>query len=516
MIFPTTSRQEHPRILTPDQRLRVFVSSTLHELAPERAAARAAIDSLNLTPILFELGARPHPPRELYRSYLEQSQVFVGIYWESYGWLAPGATISGLEDEFILSDGKPQLVYVKEPAPEREQKLTWFLDAMCDEGSASYKHFGTPEELEHLLRDDLAVLLAERFAPAESDLPRGTLTMVFTDIEESTQLVRSLGSEFARALGEHHTLLGDAWSQHGGREVGVEGDACFAVFRSARDAVSAAVDAQRALAAHAWPEDVELRVRMGIHTGEPELGGTNYIGLGVHRAARIAAAAHGGQVLLSETTRQVVEGDEPAGVALLDLGLLRLKDFDEPRHLYQLVVDGLPSEFPAPRTIDERSPRMHALPPQRTTLVGRGRELAEIERLFDEGVRLLTITGPGGIGKTRLAIEAAGLLQHRYADGVAYVPLESVASPQFVVPALAGALGLREPGGDVLSAIVSHLQAKAILLVFDNFKHVTEAAPVVSRLLADLPDLTVLVDEPTLVAPRRRARVAGAAARSGD
>jgi hypothetical protein len=150
-------------ILTPDQRVRVFVSSTLEELADERAAVRRAVESLHLAPVMFELGARPHPPRSLYRSYLEQSHVFVGLYWQRYGWVAPGTEVSGIEDEYLLSEGKPRLVYVKRPAPATEERLAALLDRIRTEGDVSYRAFGTAAELERLVADDLAILLSETF-----------------------------------------------------------------------------------------------------------------------------------------------------------------------------------------------------------------------------------------------------------------------------------------------------------------------------------------------------------------
>ena len=296
-------------ILTPDQRLRVFVSSTLQELAPERAAALDAIAALRLTPVLFELGARPHPPRELYRSYLEQSHVFVGIYWQSYGWVAPDAQISGLEDEYLLAATKPRLMYVKEPAEEREPRLADLLDRLRSQGSVSYKRFETADELRELISYDLAVLLTERF--------------------------------------------------------------------------------QRA--------------------------------------------------------------DEPVAQA-------------------------------------------RSAPAQATQLFGRSQELAEIERLLrSDSVRLLTITGPGGIGKTRLAVEAAHRLGGDYPDGVAFVPLEGLDSAALVEPTVAAALGIRDGGGEPLERLASHLRTRHILLVLDNFEHVVEAAPSVALLLEAAPQLTVLV-----------------------
>src|SRR6266496_4077012 len=166
-------------ILTPDQRVRVFISSTLEELAAERAAARRAIARLHLVPVWYESGARPHPPRPMYRAYLRQSQVFVGIYWQRYGWVAPGMEISGLEDEYRLAAGKPMLLYLKRPAPDREPRLAAMIEGIRAAGTASYRIFATPRELERLLADDLAVLLSESFAGAaigtDAELPAGTV-----------------------------------------------------------------------------------------------------------------------------------------------------------------------------------------------------------------------------------------------------------------------------------------------------------------------------------------------------
>src|SRR5438552_4509510 len=160
---PTEAASTPPVIRTPDQRVRVFVSSTLDELAPERAAAREAVTQLRLTPVLFESGARPYPPRELYRAYLGQSDIFIGLYWQRYGWVAPGMQVSGLEDEYQLATGKPKLIYIKTPAPEREQDLHTLLDRIRTEDTASYQKFATPEELRERIANDLAQLLTERF-----------------------------------------------------------------------------------------------------------------------------------------------------------------------------------------------------------------------------------------------------------------------------------------------------------------------------------------------------------------
>src|SRR6516225_2197032 len=243
-------------ILTPDQRVRVFISSTLGELAAERAAARRAIVRLHLVPVWYESGARPHPPRRMYRAYLEQSQVFVGIYWQRYGWVAPGMGISGLEDEFRLAAGKPMLLYLKRPAPDLEPRLAAMIDGIREAGTVSYRTFSTPKELERLLADDLAILLSESFAgaapgagppggspvePGEAELPAGTVTFLLTDIQGSTRLWETAPVAMTEALERHNRLLTEVIEGHSGVVVTSrgEGDSFFAVFPSAVSAVEA-------------------------------------------------------------------------------------------------------------------------------------------------------------------------------------------------------------------------------------------------------------------------------------
>jgi Domain of unknown function (DUF4062) len=229
-------------ILTPDQRVRVFISSTLEELAAERAAARRAIRRLHLVPVWYESGARPHPPRSMYRAYVEQSQVFVGIYWQRYGWVAPGMEISGLEDEYRLAAGKPMLLYLKRPAPGQEPRLAAMIDTIRAAGTVSYRTFATPRELERLLADDLAVLLSESFAgaaagtgaagvspagavePGEADLPAGTITFLLTDIEGSTRLWETMPDAMEAALEQHNRLLTNVIEDHGGVVVTSRGE----------------------------------------------------------------------------------------------------------------------------------------------------------------------------------------------------------------------------------------------------------------------------------------------------
>ena len=273
-------------ILTPDQRVRVFISSSLGELAVERAAARRAITRLHLVPVWYESGARPHPPRSMYRAYLDQSQVFVGIYWQRYGWVAPGMEISGLEDEFRLAAGKPMLLYLKRPAPDLEPRLAAMLDGIRAAGTVSYRTFGTARELERLLADDLAVLLSESFAGAaaglgeggHAGLPAGTVTFLLTDIEGSTRLWEAAPEAMEVALERHNRLLTEVIEDHGGVVVTSrgEGDSFFAVFPSAVAAVEAAGACQLRLGTEDWPEGVVLRVRMGLHTGEAHVQEGDY------------------------------------------------------------------------------------------------------------------------------------------------------------------------------------------------------------------------------------------------
>lgn len=319
-------------------------------------------------------------------------------------------------------------------------------------------------------------------------LPTGTVTFLVTDVEGSTRLLLALGTGFGEVIDAHHALLRKAVADGGGVTVSTAGDSVFAVFPSARRAVEAAVTAQRALAAHPWPAGHAVRVRMGLHTGEAMLGGDDYVGLDVHRTARIGAAAHGGQVLLSAATSALVAGALPAGVDLLDLGQHRLKDLAHPEQLHQLVVDGLPAQFPPVRSAGGRAV---LLPLPRTDFVPRPEVQTVLELLGR--TRLLTLTGPGGTGKTRLAIEAALRSADQYPDGVAFVDLAPVPHPDLVASAIVGTLGLEPGTASPLERLDAHLHERRMLLVLDNFEQVRDAAGVVSSLLAASPGLRVLV-----------------------
>ncbi len=324
----TEEQEGKAAIRTPDQRLRVFVSSTLGELADERAAVARAISALRLTPVLFELGARPHPPRELYRAYLTQSDIFIGVYWQRYGWIGPDMDISGLEDEFRLSHSIPRLLYVKTPAPDREPRLDAMIGELQTEGTDSYRSFSTPRELGRLVRDDLAQLLSERFTAADS------------------------------------------------------------------------------------------------------------------RADRSASPA-------SDT--------------------------------------------------DQRGPR--SLPVTSTSLIGREHDIVEVAKLLETpDVRLVTLTGPGGIGKTRLAIAVGEQLDDRYRRGTVFVPLASIAQSELVLPRIADAVGATVEGArQPLDVLVEHFADTRTLLVLDNLEQVVGVAPELDQLLGRCPGLELLATSRTVL-----------------
>ncbi len=321
-------------------------------------------------------------------------------------------------------------------------------------------------------------------------LPTGTVTFLFTDIEGSTKLLQQLRDEFPIVLADQRDLLRAAFQRWNGHEVDTQGDAFFVAFPRALDAVSAAVEAQVSLASHAWPQGVSVRIRMGLHTGEPTLTGTGYVGIDVHRAARMCAVGHGGQVLLSRSTYDLVEGGLPVGASIRDLGEHRLKDLQRPERVFQLVIQDLPHHFPPLKSLDSLP---NNLPIQLTSFVGREQEMAAVKRLLLT-TRLLTLTGVGGTGKTRLALQVAADLLDSYTDGVWLVELASLSDPALVPQTVAITLGVREEGGrPILTTLSDYLRGKKMLLVFDNCEHLIETCAIMAdALLHSCPHLKVL------------------------
>ena len=313
-------------------------------------------------------------------------------------------------------------------------------------------------------------------------LPAGTLTLVFTDIAGSTRLLGQLGADYGELLARHRRTIRAVTSSHGGVPVDTEGDSTFAVFRKATDAVSAALEIM------ASRSEGPIRVRIGIHTGEPEATDEGYVGLDVHLAARICAAAQAGQILLSQTARDLIRAQ------VRDLGQYRIKDFNQPVRLFQLGQE----RFDLPRT-----PPVAHLPGRPTRLVGRTQELRELEDL--SAVRqLITLTGPGGSGKTRLVLELADRIQDRYEDGVFFVDLAAIRDPGLVPSTIAGALSIRaEPSQTPLAAIVDRLSNRRVLLILDNLEQVLGAATYVAELVAQCPSVHVLATS------RARLRIRG-------
>jgi predicted ATPase/class 3 adenylate cyclase len=321
-----------------------------------------------------------------------------------------------------------------------------------------------------------------------------TVTFLFTDIEGSTRLELDLGTARYAALRERHReLLRAAFAAHGGEERSTEGDSFFVLFDSARSAIRAAIDGQRALAAEPWPDGVAVKVRMGVHSGEALLEFGDVAGYDVNRAARIAGTAWGGQIVVSDAVRALADG---AGEAfqLRGLGEHRLKDLLAPERLSQVVAPGLPEEFPPLRSLDTRP---NNLPTQLTSFVGRHDELEEALRLL-RGTRLLTLTGPGGIGKTRLSLQIAAAAADDFPDGVWFVPLEPVRERELVAPTIARVIGVTDKANrPVLDGIAEALGSGRVLFVLDNFEQAIDAAPIIPEMLARSAGLRILVSSRT-------------------
>jgi predicted ATPase/class 3 adenylate cyclase len=323
------------------------------------------------------------------------------------------------------------------------------------------------------------------------DLPAGTVTFLFTDIERSTELVQRLGDRaYADLVATYRAQLRAVFTSSGGREIDTQGDAFFVVFARAHDALGAALAIQETIATRSWPHNAQLQVRIGLHTGTPMVEGDTYVGVDIHRAARVCAAGHGGQVLLSQTTCELVADALPPGVQVQDLGEHRLRDLRRPERIFQVLHRFLPPGLPPLRSL---SVQPHNLPVQLTSFIGRDREIAEVKRLLTR-TRLVTLTGPGGSGKTRLALQAASEVLSAYPDGVWLVELATLTDPDLVRSAVATAVGVREhTGRPLLQTLTDALHNTHLLVILDNCEHlVTACAEVAEVLLRMAPHLTIL------------------------
>jgi predicted ATPase/class 3 adenylate cyclase len=318
-------------------------------------------------------------------------------------------------------------------------------------------------------------------------LPTGTVTFLFTDIEGSTGLLERLGDDYPDLLGLYRRTAEETVTSHRGAIFGAEGDGLFAAFPEAGEAITSAIDAQRRFGEIDWPGNAEVKVRMGIHTGAPTLIGDDYTGIDVHRTARIMAAAWGGQVLISEATRSLIT-DLDAGCR--ELGLFAMKGLTRSERLYQLEANGIESDFPPVRA----RRREVELPVPATAMIGRDSEIEEVVRLLEEGARLVTLTGEGGIGKSRLALAVATRIGAQFSDGVGYVDLSNEANPERMAATVVEQLGLAaDPSGAALESLVDHFTSLQTLLVLDGFERVSRAAVQLADLVTRCPDLRVLV-----------------------
>lgn len=342
------------------------------------------------------------------------------------------------------------------------------------------------------------------------DLPQGRLALVFTDIEGSTRLLQALGPQYPAQLAAHRRILRACFAAHCGVEVDTQGDSFFAVFGAVRDAIAAVVQAQRELHAFDWPVGFPLRVRIGLHCGEPEPTGEGYVGLDLHRCARLMGSGHGGQILLSgEAAHEAAQeaGARMNGAELRDMGEHHLKGLPHPERIFELRVNGLCADFPPLRTIDNRP---HNLPALGSPIVGREREIADLRAQLQAGANLITLLGPGGTGKTRLALAVAAATRDLWPDGVFFVPLAPIAAPtkedlanndlacnnaieDSIADAVARALGLRDDGSQtVAQRLPLHLKERKMLLVLDNFEHLVSGAKVVAKWRECCPHLAIL------------------------
>lgn len=337
-----------------------------------------------------------------------------------------------------------------------------------------------------------------------------TLTFLFSDIEQSTALLRRLGDDaYAQVLTDHHQIVRNELVDHGGKEEGTQGDAFFAVFTSPSACISAALGIQRNLTTHHWPDGEILKVRIGIHTGEASENSTGLVGYEIHRAARIAAVGHGGQILLSSSSAGLVETSLPSDLALRELGSHRLKDLGRPETIFQLLADGLEANFPPLRSLD--NPELaNNLPTSLSPMIGRNVEMIEVRRLVVES-RLVTLTGAGGSGKTRIALQVAAEMLDGSGEGVWFVDLAPISDPDQVPSTALNAMGMRQqPDRSPMQSLHDTLQSQNVLIVLDNCEHLIDAvAKLVEHIGRGCPRVTIVATsrEPLGVAGEQIYRV---------
>ncbi len=320
-------------------------------------------------------------------------------------------------------------------------------------------------------------------------MPSGTVSLLFTDIAGSTRLLEELGDAYATLLSDHHRLVSEAITRHGGSHVDAAGDGLFVSFPTARAALLASIDAQRAIGSHRWPEAADVRVRMGLHTGEPMSAASGYVGIDVHRAARICAAGHGGQILVSEAAHALLGSALPDGVSFRDLGAHRLKDLAAPIRLYQVLAPELADDFPSVRSLDTLP---NNLPHQLSTFVGRTQEIADAEaRLATTSI--LTLTGPGGVGKTRLALEVGAQVVDAFPDGVWFVELGTLDDGTLIGDTIASALELKHANAGATPVLVEALSERRMLMILDNCEHLLDPiVEIADALLRRCKDLRII------------------------
>jgi predicted ATPase/class 3 adenylate cyclase len=328
--------------------------------------------------------------------------------------------------------------------------------------------------------------------PAHTDYPTGSITFFFSDLEDSTLLWEKYPEVMQISLGKHDQILRDAVLQHGGNLIKTTGDGLHAVFASPTSAALAAITVQERMHSVSWDATDPLQVRIGLHTGEAQYREGDYYGSTVNRASRLMSIGHGGQILLSRATQELIEQELPGDATLEDMGLHALKGFADPEQVYQILIPGLLVDFPPLNSLDIR---LTNLPAQTTPFIGRERELAAITDLLErDAVRLVTLTGIGGTGKTRLSLQAAAEVVNSYKDGVHFIDLALITDEDVLVYTIADKLSVKEAASEpILETLAKYLRERQMLLVLDNFEHLIGAVPVVGELIAAVPKLDILV-----------------------